>query len=82
MARLLFNMAFKLQKQERRLVEALDDNLVETAASSLQIGQLTASIKVENIDENVVANQKPNFQFPSLLHAETKNKNEIHSLQI
>ena len=80
MARLFFNVAFKLQKQERRLVEALDDNLLETAASSLQIGQLTASIKVENIDENVVANQKPNFQFPSLLHAEAKNKNEIHSL--
>ena len=73
-------MALKLQNQERRFVEASDNNLAETVTNSLQLGQLTAITKVENIDENVVANQKGHFQFPSLLLTEAKSKNEILSL--
>ena len=75
-------MALKLQNQERRFVEASDDNLAETVTNSFQIAQLTTIIKVENIDENVVANQKGHFQFLSLLLTEAKSKSEIVSLYI
>ena len=81
-ARLLVHVALKLQNQERRFVEASDDNLAETVTNSFQIAQLTTIIKVENIDENVVANQKDHFQFLSLLLTEAKSKSEIVSYKM